>query len=108
MLAAHAVLEAKVEAIELRTRETAATVFALNDSHTAFEAEAGTMFSLLRWAGATAVAVMLAAFGTAYTVVRSTMSVEAKLEQQQKSLDEIKRDVNELRRDVNEIKGKQK
>lgn len=63
---------------------------------TEFRAEVNTTLRLARWIGATAVVALVSVILAAFAVARSAGSVEATIQQQQKTIDEIRKDVQAL------------
>jgi len=93
----HATLKARGEATETRARETADKVATVAESHGAFRAKTETTFGMLRWAGAFAAATLVTVIFAAFAMIRAAGSLEANIQQQQKSIEEIKRDVADIR-----------
>ncbi|MBO0698838.1 MAG: hypothetical protein J2P46_10620 [Zavarzinella sp.] len=91
-----AALATKVEIVGDEVKGTRLKVDNLAADYTAFKSKAETTFALVRWIGVFTAGVFVTVILGAFTVARSAGSLEATIQQQQKTLDEIRRDVAEL------------
>jgi phage shock protein A len=93
-------LDSTIDALKATSTRPDATVERLDRliaDHGAEKTRTDTTFGVLRWAGATSFALLVTIVFGAFSIARSAGSLETRVQDQQKTLDDVRRDVAEIR-----------